>query len=229
MPQTNAIERLSHFFEDAMSKSNNKLDSDEVKKVLDAAIEPMAKTYATATLDEKTRKVLIRSLGDMRDPRANVAYIKALGGYEAGKEDDAKAAAGAVKSWAVAGKPIDQGVKDALWECFSKLQPSKSPNKGPIDEVHAAVLAVKDPSYGPKAIKKLGVKVTDHRGQLWQAEALRSREQAARAQSPARYRAQIQQCCPEMRRKPPAPPFQQPFRRPAAQPPRAPPELPSGR
>ena len=144
--QTNAIERLSHFFEDAMSKSNNKLDSDEVKKVLDAAIEPMAKTYATATLDEKTRKVLIRSLGDMRDPRANVAYIKALGGYEAGKEDDAKAAAGAVKSWAVAGKPIDQGVKDALWECFSKLQPSKSPNKGPIDEVHAAVLAVKDPS-----------------------------------------------------------------------------------
>ena len=121
---------------------------------------PMSTVYTTATLDEKTRKDLIKVLADMRDPRASAAFAKAFNEYEAGRNDeDVKFSAQAVNSMAKQGKLTDQGVIDALWNCFSKFQASKTKSINLVTDLHDAVLAVKSPSYGPKAVEKLSAPV----------------------------------------------------------------------
>jgi len=155
-----AIKRLSQFFDDATTKANKNLDDPQVKQVVDAIVEPMSKVYTTVALDEKTRKDLIKILADMRDPRAAPAIAKAFNDYEAGKNDeDVKYAAQAVVNMAKQGKMTDQGVIDALWNCFSKFQASKTKSINLVTDLHDAVLAVKSPSYGPKATEKLAAGV----------------------------------------------------------------------
>jgi hypothetical protein len=155
-----AIKRLSQFFDDATTKANKNLDDPQVKQVVDVIVEPMSKVYTTVSLDEKTRKDLIKILADMRDPRAAPAFAKAFNDYEAGKNDeDVKYAAQAVINMAKQGKLTDQGVIDALWNCFSKFQASKTKSINLVTDLHDAVLAVKSPSYGPKAVEKLAAPV----------------------------------------------------------------------
>jgi hypothetical protein len=96
----------------------------------------------------------------MRDPRASPAFAKAFNEYEAGSNDeDVKYSAQAVINMAKAGILTDQGVIDALWTCFSKFQASKAKSINLVTDLHDAVLAVKSPSYGPKAIEKIGAPV----------------------------------------------------------------------
>jgi hypothetical protein len=155
-----AIKRLGSFFEDAMTKANKKRDTPESVALLDVIVEPMTKTYTSGNLDEKTRKELIKSLNDMRDPRSAPAMAKAFNDYEPGKNDeDVKYAAQWTNGLAQAGKLTDQGVIDALWNCFSKFQASKAKSINLVTDLHDAVLAVKHPSYGPKAVEKLGASV----------------------------------------------------------------------
>jgi hypothetical protein len=155
-----AIKRLSQFFDDATTKANKNLDDPQVKQVVDAVVDPMSKVYTTVTLDEKTRMDLIKILADMRDPRAAPAFAKAFNDYEPGKNDeDVKSAAQAVINMAKQGKLTDQGVIDALWNCFSKFQASKTKSINLVTDLHDAVLAVKSPSYGPKAVEKLAAGV----------------------------------------------------------------------
>ncbi len=91
--RSNAIDRLKLFFNDTMGKNGNKADSPEVKALLDTAVEPLTNVYVAGGLDDKTRADLIKLLGDMRDPRAQPAFAKALKDYEPGKmDDDARAA-----------------------------------------------------------------------------------------------------------------------------------------
>ena len=83
----------------------------------------MTKQYVAGTLDEKTRKDLMKFLADTRDPRTGPALAKAFNEYEPGKNDeDVKYAAKAVQGLAEAKKLTDQTVKDALWNCFAKFQ-----------------------------------------------------------------------------------------------------------
>jgi hypothetical protein len=160
--RANAVKRLGSFFEDAMTKANKKRDAPEIVALLDVIVEPMTKTYTSGNLDEKTRKELIKSLNDMRDPRAAPAMAKALNDYEPGKNDeDVKYAAQWTNGLATAGKLTDQSVIDALWSCFSKFQASKAKSINLVTDLHDAVLAVKHPSYGPKAVEKLGGVVLD--------------------------------------------------------------------
>src|SRR6478735_8201539 len=58
-----AIKRLDSFFNDAMGAASgaNKREDEKVKKVLDDAVEPLAKTYIAGGLDEKTRKDLMKT------------------------------------------------------------------------------------------------------------------------------------------------------------------------
>jgi hypothetical protein len=96
----------------------------------------------------------------MRDPRASPAFAKAFNDYEAGRNDeDVKYSAQAVINMARAGTLTDQGVIDALWTCFSKFQASKAKSINLLTDLHDAVLAVKSPSYGPKATEKLAAPV----------------------------------------------------------------------
>jgi hypothetical protein len=160
--RSGAIRRLSAFFEDAMTKANKKRDAPEIAALLDVIVEPMTKTYAAGNLDEKTRKELIKSLNDMRDPRAAPAMAKAFNDYEPGKNDeDVKYAAQWTNGLASGGAFTDQGVIDALWNCFSKFQASKAKSINLLTDLHDAVLSVAHPSYGPKAVEKLGGVVLD--------------------------------------------------------------------
>jgi hypothetical protein len=155
-----AIKRLQAFYDDATTKANKNTDDPKVKAMADTIVEPLTKVYTSATLDEKTRKDLIKLLADMRDPRAAPAWAKAFNEYEAGHNDeDVKFSAQAVSALAKAGKLTDQGVIDALWNCFSKFQVSRAKSINLVTDLHDAVLAVKSPSYGPKAVEKIGAPV----------------------------------------------------------------------
>jgi hypothetical protein len=151
-----AIDRLKHFFDDNMSKTGNKTDSPEVKELLDAMVEPLAKTYVAGGLDDKTRIDLIKLLADTRDPRMQPALAKALKDFEPGKtDDDARAACEAINSMSKAGVKFEQGTIDELWNVFSRFRPSKAKSERLLHAVHDAVVTVHDPSYGDKAADKL--------------------------------------------------------------------------
>jgi hypothetical protein len=155
-----AIKRLSTFFEDTMTKANNDRNSPEVQSLIDKAAEPLTKVYTGVTLDEKTRRELIKLIADMRDPRTAPALAKAFNEYEPGKNDeDVKYASQSVTGMANAGKKLDQNLVDALWNTFSKFQVSKAKSINLVKDLHDAVLTVDDPSYGPKAVALLAAPV----------------------------------------------------------------------
>lgn len=152
-----AVKRLQQFFEDGLSNANKNREDPKVKALLDDIVEPLTKQYTGGTIaDEKTRKDLIKFLADTNDPRTAPALAKALKDYEPKKSDeDVRFAAQATKTLAAAGKLTDQGLIDALWECFAKFRASQTNSINLVTEMHDAVLAVKHPSYGPKAVEKL--------------------------------------------------------------------------
>lgn len=156
-----AIKRLDGMFNAAMSSANNNREDAAVKKVLDAAVEPLAKTYTSGQLDDKTRKELIKQLADMGDPRAAPAFAKAFKDFEPGKNDeDVKFAAQGTTRLAKDGKLTDQALVDALWDCFQKFQPSKAKSINLVKDLQNAVKTVKHPSYGAKAAALLSRPVT---------------------------------------------------------------------
>lgn len=152
-----AVKRLQAFFEDGLRKADNNRDDPKFKALLDDIVEPLTKQYTAGNIpDEKTRKELIKFLADTSDPRTAPALAKALNDYEPKKsEEDVKAAALATKNLANAGKLTDQPLIDALWSCFSKFRASQTQSIQLVTALHDAVLAVKHPSYGPKAVEKL--------------------------------------------------------------------------
>ncbi len=175
-----AIKRLGQFFQDSLTKNNNNREAAEPKAMLDTVVEPLTKVYVAGGLDEKTRKDLIKALGDMSDPRASAAFAKAFTDYEAGKNDeDVKFSAQAVQRMQAAGKKLDQTVVDALWICFSKFQVSKAKSINLVTDLADAVMEVKSPSYGPKAMEKLAAPVADSidsqqdQIQFWQKISIR--------------------------------------------------------
>ncbi len=179
-----AIKRLDSFFNDAMGAATtpNKHEDPKVKGILDDSVEPLTKTYIAGGLDEKTRKDLMKLLGDMADVRAAPAYAKAFKDYEPGKNDeDVKYAAQGTTSLAKAGPIADQGLVDALWDCFAKFRPSQAKSINLVKDLQNAVMTVKSPTYGAKAVEKLAAPVTDPKDpkegmdqiQFWQLTAAR--------------------------------------------------------
>jgi hypothetical protein len=80
------------------------------------------------------------------------------------------------------GPIADQGLNDALWECFAKFQPSKNTKSiNLVKDLQNAVMVVKDKSYGAKAVEKLAAPVSDPKDpaqgmdqiQFWQLTAAR--------------------------------------------------------
>ncbi len=157
-----AIERLTSFYEDGMTKVGNNANDPSIKALLDTIVDPMTKTYVTGGLDDKTRVDLMKFLAETHDPRAQPAIAKALTSFENGKTDDeARVSCESIKFMANAGTKLDPTVVDALWGVFSKFQISKAKSQRLYQDMHDAVLAVKDPSYGDHAIDKLKVPVPD--------------------------------------------------------------------
>jgi hypothetical protein len=155
-----AIKRLAQFFEDTMTKVKKDRDAPEMKALLDEIVTPMTSQYTAGNLDDKTRKELMKSLADMRDTRTAPALAKALNEYDPGKnDDDVKYAAQSVIGQVQLGKPLDPSLVDALWAVFSKFRASQAKSINLVTDLHDAVVAVKSPTYGPKAVEKLAAPV----------------------------------------------------------------------
>lgn len=179
--RTPAIKRLNEMFDSAMGAANNNREDPKVKAVVDDSVEALTKTYTASSLDEKTRKDLMKLLADMGDQRAAPAFAKAFKDYEPGKNDeDVKFAAQGTTRLAQANKLNDQPLIDALWDCFAKFQPSKAKSINLVKDLQTAVKTVKHPSYAPKAVALLAAPVTDPKSpeqgmdqiQFWQLTAV---------------------------------------------------------
>lgn len=179
--RTPAIKRLNEMFDSAMGATNNNREDPKVKAVVDDSVEALTKTYTASSLDEKTRKDLMKLLADMGDQRAAPAFAKAFKDYEPGKNDeDVKFAAQGTTRLAQANKLNDQPLIDALWDCFAKFQPSKAKSINLVKDLQTAVKTVKHPSYAPKAVALLSAPVTDPKSpeqgmdqiQFWQLTAV---------------------------------------------------------
>jgi hypothetical protein len=155
-----AIKRLSEMYEDRMGKVNKNREAPEVKGFVDDVVGPLTSQYTGGNLDDKTRKELMKTLADMRDPRTGPALAKAFNEYEPGKNDeDVKYAAQTINGMSKDGKQLDQAVIDALWNVFTKFRVSQAKSINLVTDLHDAVLAVKSPTYGPKAVEKLAAPV----------------------------------------------------------------------
>jgi hypothetical protein len=151
-----AIQRLTQFYEDGMTKAGNDAGAPEIKSLLDTIVEPMAKTYTAGGLDEKTRVDLMKFLAETHDPRTQPAIAKALKDFEMGKTDDeTRVACDSINAMTKAGVKLDQTVIDELWNVFARFQISKAKSERLYHAVQDAVLQVKDPSYAEKAMDKL--------------------------------------------------------------------------
>jgi hypothetical protein len=151
-----AINRLTQFYEDGMTKAGNDAGAPEIKSLLDTIVDPMAKTYTAGGLDDKTRVDLMKFLAETHDPRTQPAIGKALKDFEMGKTDDeTRVACDSINAMAKAGVKLDQTVIDELWNVFSRFQISKTNSERLYHAIQDAVLQVKDPSYADKAIDKL--------------------------------------------------------------------------
>jgi len=181
--RTPSIKRLNEMFDSAMSNATPKDNRDDpkVKGVVDDSIEPLTKVYTTQSLDEKTRKDLIKLIAEMGDPRGGPAFAKAFADYEPGKNDeDVKFSAQGTTRLATANKLTDKGLIDALWDCFAKFQPSKAKSINLVKDLQSAVKTVKDQSYAQKAVALLAAPVTDPKNpdqgmdqiQFWQLTAV---------------------------------------------------------
>jgi hypothetical protein len=182
-----AVKRLAKSFDDAMASSpappSGKRDDENVRKLVDVIVEPLARAYDNGGFDEESRKGLMRLLADMGDPRAARAFAKAFRTFEPGKtDDDLKYAAQGTTRLAQAGHANDPRLVAALWDCFVGFTPSRSGRSiNLLKDLQNAVMVVKDPSYGAKAVELLAVPVLDSKDpaegldkiQFWQLTAVR--------------------------------------------------------
>lgn len=175
-----ALKRLDEMYQGAMSSANSNREDPKVKSIIDDSDEALTKVYTTQQLDEKTRKDLIKLISDMGDPRGAPAFAKAFKDYEPGKNDeDVKFAAQGTSRLSTQGKLSDQGLIDALWECFSKFKPSQAKSINLVQDLAGAVKTVKHPTYGAKAVTLLSQPVPDPKSvndqrdyiQFWQHTA----------------------------------------------------------
>ena len=150
--RVDAVKRLMQFYEEGLNKAGQKRDAPEVKALADKIVGPMAKTYATGDLDERTRVELFRALAGTRDPAAREAVAKALRDYAAGTAtpDEAKQAAAYVKQV----KPPEAA--GPLYEAFAKTKVSDEKARVAAQPLREAMVALADPSWKGKLIEALG-------------------------------------------------------------------------
>ncbi len=147
--RSKAIERLTNFYEDALTNAKKNPENAEVKALLGQIAEPLTQVYVNeyVQLDEKTREALINLLASFRDPRTLPALNKAF--EEFGKSGrggrDVKWASRAVRDMK------SQEAAAALFAAFKKTKPS-TPDGAYYRDLNEALLALKDPSWASDLI-----------------------------------------------------------------------------
>lgn len=158
--KSKAIDRLKEFYEDGMTKVGNNASDPSITGLLDVIVDPLTKTYVAGGLDDKTRADLMKFLGETHDPRTQPAIAKALASFEYGKtDDDTRVSCESISAMVKNNVKLDPSVIDALWTLFAKFQVSKTNSQRLYQDMHDAVVAVHDPSWGDKAIDKIKVPV----------------------------------------------------------------------
>jgi len=151
-----AIHHLTQSYEDGVTRAGNNAADPSIKALLDLEVKPLADAYVAGGLDDKTRTDLMEFLAEVHDARSQPALAKALTSFESGKTDvEARVACESINFMSKAGTKLDQVLVDALWGVFSKFQLSKTNSQRLYQAIHDAVVQVKDPSYGDKAIDLL--------------------------------------------------------------------------
>jgi hypothetical protein len=175
-----AVKHFRDLFDAALLNAEKNREDAKVKALLDAMVAPLTLLYADgAVQDDETRQDLLALLADTHDPRTAPALAKALGEDPKTRPDEVKLAAQATTTLAREGKALDVRLVDALWECFAKFRASQAKSFGLVGALHDSVLAVKHPSYGPKAVEMLSDAIDPQsptsrldRVQFWQATSI---------------------------------------------------------
>lgn len=175
-----AVKHFRELFDAALLNAEKSRENAKVKALLDAMVTPLTQLYADgAVQDDETRQDLLALLADTHDSRSAPALAKALGEDPKTRPDELKLAAQATTALAKEGKALDLRLVDALWDCFAKFRASESKSLHLVTFIHDAVLAVKHPSYGPKAVEMLSPAVEPKspsarldRMQFWQLTSI---------------------------------------------------------
>jgi HEAT repeat protein len=147
-----AVKRLEQFFEDAYTKANKDLESEDVKTLAGQILEPLVQNYVNsyADLDEKTRESLIKLIASFRDKRGEPAFKTAF-------EEFAKRGRGADDvrwaSRAYADLKADS-LGDSIILAFDKLRASKD-GASAYRDLNEAMLAHPLKSWSGTLKKKL--------------------------------------------------------------------------
>src|SRR6185436_11293291 len=151
-----AINRLSQFFEDAVTKNGNDIKAADVQELINKTVDPLTKTYVNdyAALDTKTRVSLIQLLASFRDKRTEPALKKAFDEFvktpaTAKDETDVKWAAkatGDLKLESLAGPMV---------EAFAKLRASTMLGGVTYKDYSASMLDMPSKSWVGPLIKRL--------------------------------------------------------------------------
>lgn len=146
-----AIKRLTQFYEDGLTKNDNKRDAPEMKALLDKIVPPLSQQYIKGDLDEKTRIDLFKALANTRDPKAKDAIIKAITDFAAGKAHHEEMTQAAIYVKVLKLKEAAGPLLDA----FTKIQVSNKDLGPPFKQTQDAMLAISDPSWKGKLIELL--------------------------------------------------------------------------
>lgn len=159
--RSESVKRIGQMYEDRMSKASGDRSNADVAALAKLASGPLATTYATAGIDEKTRMEIIKLLADIQDPSALPAFSKALAIGGNATPEELRDAARGITAIAKAGGTIPADVADALWARFAASKPSQLKSIQAVRALTEAVVAVKAPSYAPKAAAMLRLPMTD--------------------------------------------------------------------
>jgi hypothetical protein len=119
----------------------------------DVILEPLARTYVTGDLEPAARSKLLAMLASTDDARVELPLRQALDECSV----DVKPAADAVRR---RHDKVAPALKASLFSCFAKYAPSKGSREAG-DALKDAILAVKDPSWTPKAIAMLAAPIDE--------------------------------------------------------------------
>ncbi|HET9956434.1 MAG TPA: hypothetical protein VFQ61_18120 [Polyangiaceae bacterium] len=163
--RSRAISRFDQFFEDALTRSNKDLKSQDVQDLINKTVEPLTKAYVEAAdqLDPKSRVTLIKLLSGYKDKRAEPAFKKAFEDFakspRTSKDDQdlkwAAIAAGDLRLESLAGPMV---------EAFAKFRASTMLGGVVYKDFNAALLDMPSKSWTQPLISKLEAEVRKPQG-----------------------------------------------------------------
>ena len=119
--------------------------------VYDALLGPLVR----AAVSEPTDAKLLGTLFDTEDPRALSAAAAVLDAYPRNRDSDTTSRA---LSFVVARSheaPLDEATATAIWSAFLRHHPPETADKELSAEFYGTILAVKHPTWAPKAVDVL--------------------------------------------------------------------------